>query len=82
MPTDAKMKEAIENLKKVDNKVIITHAAPEETMCIFHPNHPEEIVLKIFWNGYGRMSYIDIGIWTIYTVRRMCGGIKRYFGLM
>lgn len=33
-------------------------------------------------NGYGRMSYIDIGIWTIYTVRRMCGGIKRYFGLM
>lgn len=50
MPTDAEMKEAIENLRKVDNKVdyIITHTAPEETMCIFHPHHPEEKPLNNF----------------------------------
>lgn len=50
MPTDAEMKEAIDNLGRVDNKVdyIFTHAAPEETMCIFHPNHPEEKPLNNF----------------------------------
>lgn len=50
MPRDFEMKEAIANLEKVGNKVdyIITHAAPEETMCIFHPNHPEEKPLNIF----------------------------------
>lgn len=50
MPTDAEMKEAIDNLERVNNKVdyIFTHAAPEETMCIFHPNHPEEKSLNNF----------------------------------
>lgn len=50
MPTDAEMKEAIDNLERVNNKVdyIFTHAAPEETMCIFHQNHPEEKPLNNF----------------------------------
>ena len=38
------------NLEKFDNEVdyIITHAAPEETMCIFHPEHPKEKRLNNF----------------------------------
>lgn len=50
MPTDSEMKEAIENLKRYDNKVdyIITHTAPEDTMNIFHPYHPEERPLNNF----------------------------------
>lgn len=50
MPTDEEMKEAIDNLAKHGNKCdyIITHAAPEETMCIFHPNHIEEKPLNMF----------------------------------
>lgn len=50
MPTDDEMKEAIANLKRYDNKVdyIITHAAPEDTMSIFHPYHPEEKPLNNF----------------------------------
>lgn len=50
MPTDEEMKEAICNLEKHNNKVdyIITHAAPESTMMIFHPYHPEEMPLNNF----------------------------------
>lgn len=50
MPTDTEMKEAVSNLEKCNYEVdyIITHAAPEETMCIFHPNHPEEKPLNNF----------------------------------
>lgn len=50
MPTDVDMEEAISNLKKCNNQVdyIITHAAPEETMSIFHPSHPKEKPLNIF----------------------------------
>ncbi len=50
MPTDDEMKEAIANLEKHGNKVdyILTHAAPEETMCIFHTYHPEEKPLNNF----------------------------------
>lgn len=50
MPVDAEYKEAIENLKLHDNKVdyIITHAAPEETMNLFYPNHADERPLNNF----------------------------------
>lgn len=50
MPTDEEMKEAIANLEKYENKVdyILTHAAPEETMNIFHPYHLEEKKLNDF----------------------------------
>lgn len=50
MPTDEQMKEAINNLAAHDNKVdyIITHAAPEHTMCIFHPEHIYEKPLNNF----------------------------------
>lgn len=50
MPTDAEMKEAIDNLAKHDYKVdyIITHAAPEDTMNLFYPNHQEEKALNNF----------------------------------
>lgn len=50
MPTDEEMKEAIQNLEKNQYNVdyIITHTAPEDTMCLFHPNHPEEKPLNNF----------------------------------
>lgn len=50
MPSDEEMKEAIENLKRVDHKVdyIITHAAPEDTMNLFHPDHVKEKSLNNF----------------------------------
>ena len=50
MPSDDEMKEAIKNLERHDNKVdyIITHAAPKDTMNIFHPYHPEEKPLNNF----------------------------------
>lgn len=50
MPTDEEMKEAIHNLEKNQYNVdyIITHTAPEDTMSIFHPNHPEEKRLNNF----------------------------------
>lgn len=50
MPNDAEMKEAIENLKKHDNKInyIITHTAPEDTMNMFHTDHREEKSLNNF----------------------------------
>lgn len=50
MPTDEEMQEAIYNLEKYNNEVdyIITHTAPEETMCIFHPDHPKEKPLNNF----------------------------------
>lgn len=50
MPSDGEMKEAIRNLEKNDYAVdyIITHAAPEDTMSIFHPFHEEEKRLNNF----------------------------------
>lgn len=44
MPTDEELIEANKNLDACGRKVdyIISHAAPEETMNIFYPNHPEE----------------------------------------
>lgn len=50
MPTDAEMKEANQNLERVNHKVdyIITHAAPEETMNLFHPDHVKEKPLNNF----------------------------------
>ena len=50
MPTYAEMDEAVLNLEKCNNEVdyIITHGAPEETMSIFHPYHPEEVSLNGF----------------------------------
>lgn len=50
MPTDEEMKDAIHNLEQNQYNVdyIITHTAPEDTMCLFHPNHPEEKRLNNF----------------------------------
>ena len=50
MPTDAEMKEANQNLERVNHKVdyIITHAAPEDTMNLFYPDHEKEKVLNNF----------------------------------
>lgn len=50
MPTDAEFIEANKNLDIHNREVdyIITHAAPEETMNIFHPNHYEEKPLNNF----------------------------------
>lgn len=44
MPSEAEYAEADENLKKAGYEVdyIITHAAPEDTMSMFHPYHPDE----------------------------------------
>lgn len=80
MPTDSEMKETIANLEKVGNKVdyIITHAAPEEIMCIFHSNHPEEKPLNNFleWirenveykDWYMGHLYRDEDIWRHQTI--------------
>ena len=50
MPTDEEMKEAIRNLERCGNKVdyIVTHAAPEDTMNLFYPDHKEEKPLNNF----------------------------------
>ena len=50
MPTDVEMEEAKQNLERVNHKVdyIITHAAPEDTMNLFYPNHKKEKVLNNF----------------------------------
>lgn len=50
MPTDEEMQEALANLKRHNNCVdyIITHAAPEDTMNIFHPDHVHEKPLNNF----------------------------------
>lgn len=50
MPTEEDMNEAIKNLEAVNWEVdyIITHAAPEETMSIFHPEHVNEMPLNGF----------------------------------
>lgn len=44
MPSDEEMSEGIRNLEKHNFSVnyIITHTAPEETMCILYPMHEEE----------------------------------------
>lgn len=63
MPSDYEMKEAIKNLERHDNKVdyIITHAAPEDTMNIFHPYHPEEKPLNNFLEWI--REYIEYKHW-------------------
>lgn len=50
MPNDLEFKEAIANLKANDFEVdyIITHTAPENTMCMFHPHHEKEYALNNF----------------------------------
>lgn len=50
LPGEEEYEEARKNLKQADYKVdyIITHAAPEETMYIFHPYHPGEVQLNFF----------------------------------
>jgi len=50
MPTEEEKDEAISNLEAVNYKVdyIITHAAPEDTMSIFHPDHVHEMPLNGF----------------------------------
>ena len=50
MPNEDEYNEAEANLRKVNFKVdyILTHTAPEETMSIFHPFHPEEARLNSF----------------------------------
>ena len=50
MPTEEEMEKAVSNLKKNGFAVdyIVTHAAPEETMNIFHPEHHEEKKLNMF----------------------------------
>jgi len=50
MPTEEEMAEAIRNLEAVNYKVdyIITHAAPETTMSVFHPAHIDEKPLNDF----------------------------------
>ena len=50
MPSENDYKEAILNLNKHDYKVdyIITHAAPEDTMNLFFPNHIDEKPLNNF----------------------------------
>lgn len=50
MPTEEEYENARKNIEEAGNKVdyILTHAAPEETMCMFHPHHSEEMKLNIF----------------------------------
>lgn len=50
MPTDDEKKEAIRNLEKHNFKIdyIFTHTAPEESLCLFYPDHPHEKPLNNF----------------------------------
>lgn len=50
MPSDEEYKEAIANLAACGNRVdyILTHAAPEDTMTLFHPEHEHEKPLNNF----------------------------------
>lgn len=50
MPTEAEMQEGIRNLEKNQYRIdyIFTHAAPEDTMNLFYPDHPEEKRLNNF----------------------------------
>ena len=50
LPSEEEYDEAINNLEKCNNKVdyIITHAAPEDTMSVFHKDHLEELKLNFF----------------------------------
>ena len=50
MPTDDEFNEAERNLNAHDRKVnyIITHAAPEDTMNLFHPEHAKEKPLNTY----------------------------------
>lgn len=80
MPTDDEMKEAVKNLECCQNKVdyVITHAAPEASMNIFHPYHPDEKPLNNFWEwirenvGYRHWYmghlHIDEDLWRHQTV--------------
>ena len=80
MPTDLEMKEAADNLAKHNNEVdfILTHAAPEDTMNIFHKYHPNEKALNNFlewvrenvkyrhwWFGH---LHLDEDLWRKQTV--------------
>lgn len=50
MPSQAEYDEALVNLGKHKYMVdyIITHAAPENLMCLFHPKHDDERELNLF----------------------------------
>ncbi len=50
MPSAAEREEAMKNLQKHSFKVdtILTHAAPESLMCLFHPEHKDEQELNTF----------------------------------
>ena len=50
MPNEEDMSEATRNIEAANWKVdyILTHAAPEETMSIFHPEHVHEMPLNGF----------------------------------
>ncbi len=50
MPTEEEMDAGMENLAKHGYQVdyILTHAAPEDTMSMFHPYHPEEARLNVY----------------------------------
>ena len=50
MPDYAEYNEAIANLEATNFEVdyIITHAAPEDTMCMFHPRHEKKYPLNNF----------------------------------
>lgn len=80
MPSESEYEEAKRNLKKVNYNVdyIITHAAPDDTMCIFHPEHNEEIELNFFleWvrenvsykHWYMGHLHLDKSLWRQQTV--------------
>lgn len=80
MPTDEEMQEAIANLDRYHNKVdfVITHAAPEDTMSLFYPNHPEEKPLNNFleWvrenveykHWYMGHLHLDEDVWRHQTI--------------
>ena len=50
MPSEAEYDEARKNLAACNYQVdyILTHAAPEDTMSLFHPYHPDEVKLNFF----------------------------------
>lgn len=50
MPSAAEYEEAMRNLEQNAFKVdtILTHAAPESLMCLFHPEHEDERELNLF----------------------------------
>lgn len=63
MPSEVEYDEARKNLKLHGNKVdyIITHAAPENLMCQFHPQHDDERELNLFLQGV--MDMVEYRHW-------------------